>query len=121
MAVSGGGVCLGGSAKRGCLPRGVYTGEVSAWGSVCQEGVCQEEGCLPRGCLPDTPPVNRITDRCKNVTVKRKHSSRMHTTHLVTVHALSLGVSAGVGVGIPGLGDGYTMDLGYPPPGHTHP
>ena len=58
---------------------------------------------------------------CKNVTVKRKHSSRMHTTHLVTVHVLSLGVSAGVGVGIQGLGDGYTMDLGYPPPGHTHP
>ena len=40
------------------------------WG-VSPQGVCVSIGCLsmggcPRGCTP--PPVNRITDRCKNIT-----------------------------------------------------
>ena len=48
----------GGSAQGKCLPTG----------SVCPQG-CLLTGvsarrCLPRGCTP--PPVNRITDRCKN-------------------------------------------------------
>ena len=57
-----GGVCLGGVCPGRCLPRegGVYPG-----------GVCPR--CLPRGgCLRGgleyTPPVNRMTDRCKNIT-----------------------------------------------------
>ena len=41
------------------------------------------------------PPVNRMTNRCKNITlpqtslqaVTRQHSSRMHTTRLETVRA----------------------------------
>ena len=82
------GVCPG-----GCLPRGNTWGMsaqgVSAWGGVCRAGwllgdVCWEGGCLlggvcPGGCLPrgcvsqhaplaDTPPVERMTDRCKNIT-----------------------------------------------------
>ena len=36
-----------------CLPGGV-----SAWGVY-----------LPRGTCPGTPPVNRMTDRCKNITL----------------------------------------------------
>ena len=60
---------------RGCLPGG------SAWAGVCLGGLprgCLPRGCLPRGCLPggctppwsqrQNPPVNRITDRCKNIT-----------------------------------------------------
>ena len=69
------GVCPGGCLPRGCLPKGVCLGEGvclgSAWG-------CLSRGCLPGGCLPrglytlpgpkaDTP-LNRITDRCKNIT-----------------------------------------------------
>ena len=42
---------LGVSAQRG----------VSAWGEV------NVGGCLLGECLPDTPYVNRITDRCKNI------------------------------------------------------
>ena len=62
-------------------------------GDVCQDGVSpQVGGCLPKGCLPKgvclpggvclgkvsalldagihtTPPVNRMTDRCKNITL----------------------------------------------------
>ena len=49
---------------------------VSAQGGVCPGeggstvGVCPG-GCLPRGCTP--PPVNRITDRCKNITFPYLH------------------------------------------------
>ena len=40
---------------RGCLPGG---------------GVC-----LPRGCLADTPPpVDRMTDTCKNITLDGKNN-----------------------------------------------
>ena len=41
-----------GSAQEGCLPGGTWGG-------------CPER-CLPRGCTP--PPVNRVRDRCKNIT-----------------------------------------------------
>ena len=92
-----GGVCLprGVSAQRGCLPggwgcllEGVCWGflprgmGVSAQGVSAWEGV-SAWGCLPRwevsvqgmfahgphGWLPDTPPVNRMTDRCKHITL----------------------------------------------------
>ena len=55
----GGGGCL----TRGCVPRaGVHwRGGVSAQGGVCLGGVCLGVG----GC---TPPVNRIKDRCKDIT-----------------------------------------------------
>ena len=44
-------------SARGCLPREVSTREVSVQG-----------GCLPRGVCP-LSPVNRMTDRCKNITL----------------------------------------------------
>ena len=52
------GVCrgvLGGSAKKGGLPGGCLPG------SVC-----------PGGCLPDSP-LNRIRERCKNITLPQLH------------------------------------------------
>ena len=52
----GGVVSLG-----GVCPGLVSTGGVSAQGGVCLGGVCLGVG----GC---TPPVNRITDRCKDIT-----------------------------------------------------
>ena len=69
----------------GCLPGGVYLEGMSTEGGFAREGVCLR-GCLPRGvcmggvfaqgylpswCLTRgcTPPVNRITYRCKNITI----------------------------------------------------
>ena len=59
-----GGVCPGGSAQGGVCPGGVCPGGVSL-GGLCPGGVSAAQGgvCLG-GCLP----VNRITDRCKNIT-----------------------------------------------------
>ena len=80
-----GGMCL--------LPGGFCSGGVSAPGGVCswgcllpggvsapRGGVCSGGCLLPRGSAPrggwypaftkaDTPPVNRMTDRCKNITL----------------------------------------------------
>ena len=47
------------SAQRGVCSGGIYLG------GVCPGG-CLPSGCLPRRCTPPTP-VNRITDRCKNI------------------------------------------------------
>ena len=56
------GVSAQGVSARGCLPGGMFT----------QEGMSAQGGGLLRGCLPgestSPPPVNRITDRCKNIT-----------------------------------------------------
>ena len=61
-----GGVCPG-----GCQPReGLSAHGVSARGVYAQRSVCLE------GCLPDTHPVNRITDRCKNITLPELHCGR---------------------------------------------
>ena len=65
-----GGVCL---VRGGCLP-GPGWG-VSAWSQGCLPG---PEGGLPgpvgegggtQHALRQTPPVNRMTDRCKNITL----------------------------------------------------
>ena len=49
-----GGRCL----PRGCLPEEVFAQGVSA------------QGGLPGGlCVADTHPLDRMTDRCKNITV----------------------------------------------------
>ena len=60
--------CLpGGCLPGGCLPRGV-----SAWVGVCLGGICPG-GVCPGGCLSQhalgqtLPPVDRMTDRCKNI------------------------------------------------------
>ena len=51
-------------------PGGVWSG-----GCLILGGVCSQGGLLPGGCgIPactgaDTPPVNRMTDRCKNITL----------------------------------------------------
>ena len=51
-----------------CLP-----GEVSAQGGL-PRGVCLR-GCLPRG-VYQTPPMNRMTDRCKNITLPQLRCRR---------------------------------------------
>ena len=91
-----GGVCSGGGCL---LPGGVCSWGVSAlegvcsWGcllwGVCSQGMSAPGGCLLWGCLlqgvcvcsgggvggipacteADTPSVNRMTDRCKNITL----------------------------------------------------
>ena len=71
VTVSAGGVCLG-----GCLPMEVSTWWVSTWGGCLPRGVCLNPlfiACwdthtpcpLHAGIHP--APVNRITDRCKNI------------------------------------------------------
>ena len=57
------------SAQRGCLARG---GMSAHRATVCPGGgvVSARGACLPKGgvCLGCVhPPVNRITDRCKNL------------------------------------------------------
>ena len=54
----GGGVCL-----EGCLP-----------GGLC---VCPGGGGVPaQGVVLETPPVNRITERCKNITLPQLRCGR---------------------------------------------
>ena len=62
------GVCLGGG---GCLTLGCLTHGVSDPGGSDLGGMCMTWGLsAPRGCLPQTcPPMNRMTDRCKNITL----------------------------------------------------
>ena len=58
-----GGWCLPGgvvSAQEGCLPSGR---EVSAQGGVSAGGVAD-------------PPVNRVTDRCRNITLSQRSCGR---------------------------------------------
>ena len=83
-----GGVCSGrcllwgGVCSWGCLLwEGVCSWGVSApggcllWGDVLLQGVSALGGVCSGGCgIPacteaDTPPVNRMTDRCKNITL----------------------------------------------------
>ena len=74
-SAGGGGVSARGVSARGCLPRGVSVlggclpRGVSAWGVSARGG-----GCLPGGVYPSMhwgrhpPPVDRMTDMCKNTT-----------------------------------------------------
>ena len=67
MGVFGWGVYPG---RTGCLPRGVSApeGVCQGGGGVCL-GMCEHPHCpLHAGTHKYTPPVNRITDRCKNIT-----------------------------------------------------
>ena len=86
----GGCICSGGSAQGGLLggcllPGGVCSWGVSAprgcllWGGVCSRG----GGCLLQGgvcsehALRQTlPPVDRITDACKNITLAKLRCGR---------------------------------------------
>ena len=51
----------------GCLPKG----GLSTWGGGVRLGWCLPGGGVSQhamGQTPATPPVNRITDRCKHIT-----------------------------------------------------
>ena len=81
-----GGVCLGGVCPGGCLPlvpSGVCPGgclsrgrclPLVPGGSLPRGDVClwsQEGVCLwSLGCIYQTPPLNRITERCTNITLR---------------------------------------------------
>ena len=66
-----GGVCSrevyasGESAPRG----GVCFQGLSTLGGVCSGGVCSQGGGIPACTEADTLPVNRMTNRCKNITL----------------------------------------------------
>ena len=72
---------------RGCLARGVCPGRVSAQG-VCDQGdvcpggvwpgVSAQGGVCPGGVCgrPPAPPVDRMTDRCKNITLPQLRCGR---------------------------------------------
>ena len=64
---SGGGVCSRGgvSAPGECLLRG----GVCFWGGVCSQGVSAPGGGGIPACTEADPPVNRITDTSKNITL----------------------------------------------------
>ena len=64
-----GGVLPGGV----CFPGGFFPGGVCVLPRGASRGVCLPGGCFPGGlvskhALRQTPPVNRMTDRCKNIT-----------------------------------------------------
>ena len=65
--------CLlwGGVCSRGCLLQGVSVlGLCLLPGGVCSGGVCSQGGCgIPACTEADTPLVNRMTNRCKNITL----------------------------------------------------
>ena len=56
MAITWAVSALGVAAQGGVSAQGVVCLGVSAWG-----------GCLPGRGLPDVPPVDRMTDTCKNI------------------------------------------------------
>ena len=64
-----GGVCFQGVSARGCLLQGVSALGVSALGDVCSWGGLLWGGGIPACTEADTPRVNRMTDRCKNITL----------------------------------------------------
>ena len=83
-ACTGGGECIPEcTGQGGCVSQHTLGGGgVSAWGvsaqrgvGVCPGRVCPGGGCLPRGVYPSMlwgrhpPHVNRMTDRCKTITL----------------------------------------------------
>ena len=60
-------ICL----KQECIPVGCVP---SAAVAVCPGG--STRGGLPGGVLPDTPPCDRMTDRCKNITLPQLRCER---------------------------------------------
>ena len=61
-----GGVCSWGGSARG----------VFAWGGVCSWGRSVCSGGIPACTEADAPPVNRITDTCKNITLPQLRCGR---------------------------------------------
>ena len=64
----------------GCLPRGGVCQAV--WPGVSAWGVSVQGGCLPEGSAQwgvsatHTPPVNKITDFCENITLLQLRCGR---------------------------------------------
>ena len=90
---SGGVSAPGGSAPGGCL----VWGGVCSWGGLLREGVCSQGGCLlPGDVLPQTrcPPVNRMTDRCKNITLATTSLRPVTTTLLVSLNGAVFSLAA---------------------------
>ena len=70
------GVCLGGVGPEGCLPmEGVCPGRCLLRRGVCWGGVCPWGFC-PSACWDTHPPVDRMTDRCKNITLPQLRCGR---------------------------------------------
>ena len=54
-----------------CLPRGV-----SAQGGVCPGGMSEQGGVCPGDVWQTPPPMNRMTNRCKNITLPQLRCGR---------------------------------------------
>ena len=67
-----GGVCSGGVCCGGCLLRGFCSRGVYSWGVSAPRGWCGIPACTEA----DTPPVNRITHTCKNITLTQLRCGR---------------------------------------------
>ena len=83
-AQRGAGVCLGGSARgftQGGLPGGVCLG-VSAQGVFAR-------GCVSQHALGQTPPVDRMTDACENITLPQLCCGRVQNWHGVVQRKLT--------------------------------
>ena len=71
--------CSGRLGGGGCLPRGIYLGGVCLIGGVyLGGGVCLGGSTWIRRQTPpdpgtDTPHVDRMTDRCKNITIPQQY------------------------------------------------
>ena len=69
-----GGVCLVAGVSRGCLPRVCVSSGVSAWRGVSAQWVYiplnpEADTPLPIAYWDTPPPLNRMTDRRKNITL----------------------------------------------------
>ena len=89
-SASGGGAGPGGSGPRGVSGLG---GDVCSWGVSAPRGLCVSApgggGPLPGGlvsldALRQTPPVNRMTNKCKNITLAT--TSLRSVTMLVVIY-----------------------------------
>ena len=73
LTIGRGGTCPGGYLPGGCICPGGCTcqGVYLHVGVYLPRGVYMPRGCTcPGGCTcRGTPPVNRMTDRCKNITL----------------------------------------------------
>ena len=67
-----GGLCPGGVSVQG----GSLSGEGSLPGGLCRRGGSAREVSVQEDLPNRDPPVNRITDGCKNITLPQLHCGR---------------------------------------------
>ena len=81
----GGGLTRGVCVCRGVLTQGVSARRVSARAvsaqgvftqGVSAQGVSAQGGCLPQCILGYTPPLDRMTDACENITLPQLSCGR---------------------------------------------